>query len=461
MSALTHYSDLTAKPGRKPFPVKALIMWLFPVLFLAYQFIWRLWPGLIMDSIMERFQVGARDFGLLAALYYYGYAGMQVPVALLLDRYGARWVTSGFILLCALSALMFNYTESWFLACLSRFLIGVGSAVGLLGVMKVLTDWLNKAQYERMVGVSVTVALMGALYGGKPVSLLVARYDSQSVGLILIGIAFLLAFGVMAVVRKKPLPAGSKKGASVDTSGNPAASEKQPEEGFSGHQFRTVLKSPMLWVLGLANLLMVGPLEGFADVWGSAYLTVAYGLPQSDAAGLVSFIFLGMLVGGPLLVFVGQKWGVYKSMALCGIGMVALLGVLLAQWGSSSWLLGSLFFVIGILCCYQVLMFTAGADLMPAGAVGVTVAFLNCLNMLGGSLFHTVIGRLVDTLSRQEVALSGGAPVYSVGVYTKALSFIPFCALIGVILVAIAGLRFHRRVKYAAGGLSAHSSKAA
>ena len=69
-----------------------LLMWLFPLSFFAYQFILRLWPGLMMHQIMEQFSIDASHFGLLAACYYYGYAGMQIPVAMLLERFSTRSV---------------------------------------------------------------------------------------------------------------------------------------------------------------------------------------------------------------------------------------------------------------------------------------------------------------------------------------------------------------------------------
>ena len=72
------------------------LMWFFPLSFFAYQFILRLWPGLMMHQIMEQFSIDASHFGLLAAFYYYGYASMQIPVAVLLDRFSARYIVFAF-----------------------------------------------------------------------------------------------------------------------------------------------------------------------------------------------------------------------------------------------------------------------------------------------------------------------------------------------------------------------------
>ena len=83
--------------------------------------------------------------------------------------------------------------------------------------------------------------------------------------------------------------------------------------------FKSLLSSPIIWLLSFGNLLMVGSLEGFADVWGVPYLTKAYGLEKGEAAGLVSFIFVGMLFGGPLLAYFAKKAGHYAIIAACGL----------------------------------------------------------------------------------------------------------------------------------------------
>ncbi|WP_026069467.1 MFS transporter [Legionella tunisiensis] len=72
------------------------VMWFFPLVFFTYQFILRLWPGLMMSQMMTQFSIDASHFGLIAAFYYYGYSSMQIPAALLLDRFGARYIVGVF-----------------------------------------------------------------------------------------------------------------------------------------------------------------------------------------------------------------------------------------------------------------------------------------------------------------------------------------------------------------------------
>lgn len=417
MSRLFFYTTLFFHEANMKHRVLPWLMWLLPALFFAYQFILRLWPGLMMQSIMTQFSIDASQFGLLAACYYYGYAGMQIPVAILLERYGPRTIIGIFALICGLATLMFTYTTHFALALLGRFLIGVGSAVGFLGTSKVISEWFSKEAYARMVGFSFSFGLLGAIYGGKPVSMLIATYHWKNVALVLAWVAVFIAVLVWLVLRS---PKRAVHHATIT--------------GFEGKHIRSTLSSPKLWGLGLANLLMVGSLEGFADVWGVPYLMEAYHLSKDSAAGVMSLIFFGMLFGGPLLALCSKKLSEYTVMLLCAFGMLSIFVILLLGQTLSVSVLSVLLFVMGLLCCYQVVVFAAGAKLVSLQELSVTVAFLNCINMLGGSFFHTMIGRIMDAYWQGHFDATG-LRLYSKHAFQCALVTIPLCALLGGLIL--------------------------
>lgn len=404
-----------------------LWMWLLPLSFFAFQFILRLWPSLLMSQIMHQFAIDASAFGVMASVYYYGYAGMQIPIALLLERYGPRYVIFACALICGVATWVFSSTSNWYFALISRFLVGVGSAVGFLGTSKVISEWFSKEDYTRMVGFSFSIGLMGAIYGGQPISFLVEDFGWKSVAIALSGISLAIGFLVLFFLRSPKQPIGAVK-----------------SDPFLWIDFKQMIASPTIWLLAIANLLMVGSLEGFADVWGVNYLMLAQGLSKSTAAQLVSMIFAGMLLGGPILAILSKKLGHYTVIAGCGVGITLSFLQLLLSHSDYHWFaFAALFFFIGILCCYQVIVFAAGSDLVRPEALGVTIAFLNCINMLGGSFFHTAIGFVMDSVWTGEA--QEGIRQYSIGAYEQALMLIPICALIGAIMVATIGMRRKNR----------------
>jgi MFS family permease len=404
-------------------------MWLLPLSFFTYQFILRLWPGLMMDQIMEQFSIDAKHFGVMAALYYYGYSGMQIPVAILLERFKVRYVVFVFALLCGSATMLLTYTNNWYLACLSRFLVGAGSAAGFLSVSKVISEWFSKDQYAKIVGFSFTIGLMGAIYGGKPISLLIESYSWQKVALVLAVVSIIIGMGNYFALR----------------SPRNLADQQTNDNQFKMANFKAILSSPLIWLLAFANFLMVGSLEGFADVWGIPYLMAVYHFTKADSAQLTSFIFFGMLVGGPLLALLSKKLGNYVVVGLCGLGMAFIFILLLSASNIFNWWsLAGLLFVIGIMCCYQVIVFAAGADLVEHKYLGVTIAFLNSMNMLGGSFFHTSIGIIMDMFGG-NTGSQDGIRQYSIESYQYALMLIPICAICGFVITCFISFKKKQR----------------
>jgi MFS family permease len=195
-----------------------------------------------------------------------------------------------------------------------------------------------------------------------------------------------------------------------------------------------IIKSPKLIALAIANLLMVGSLEGLSDVWGVNYLVAGYGMEKSSAAQIISFIAIGMIFGGPILAFFSQYIGEYIMIFIAGLVMALCIILLLySPMPLNDFMLSSICFVIGIMCCYQLLVFSIGSKISSKQTLSLTIAFLNCINMLGGAFFHTLIGIGMDSFS-QNTALSG---IYSVDSYQIALLIIPICAIVGGVIALL------------------------
>ncbi|MGE3319611.1 MAG: MFS transporter [Candidatus Berkiella sp.] len=390
-------------------------MWVFPLAFFAFQFILRLFPGLVISEFYAKYHISAVDYGLFASLYYFGYASMQIPVALLLDKIGPRIVISLSALLCAFSTWLLVASSSWELALVSRFLIGVGSVVGFLGTSKVISQWFPQNRYAQLVGLSFSFGLLGAVYGGRPVSFMIDQLGWQEVAKLLSLTALALGVLTFLFLRGKNTP--------------------QEEQYPVVSSLKQLFSYKPLIVLAFANLLMVGALEGFADVWGVSYLMSARGIAKGEAAGFTTYIFVGMLFGGPILGFFAEKFKAHHSVILfAGMAMAVLMTVvLLFNPYLSDYALIALMFLTGILCCYQVVIFAVGAQLVPIHLMGITIALLNCINMFGGSFFHSMIGALMDYYDPNT--LVDGVRVYSLEAYTYALCMIPICSLLGAALV--------------------------
>ena len=121
----------------------ALYGWATGALFFFYAWILRVAPSVMIDELMRDFGVGAAAVGNLSAFYFYGYAGMQIPVGLLMDRFGPRRLMTVAALGCAAGCVLFALAPTLWVLSLGRFLIGATAAFSLVGAMTVAGQWFR------------------------------------------------------------------------------------------------------------------------------------------------------------------------------------------------------------------------------------------------------------------------------------------------------------------------------
>ena len=106
------------------------LAWAAGAVFFFYAWILRVSPSVIVDELMAELAVGGAIVGHLSALYFYGYSGMQLPVGLLIDRYGPRRLITAAAAICALGAAGFaGFGAACFFGA-SFFCTGAGLGAG-------------------------------------------------------------------------------------------------------------------------------------------------------------------------------------------------------------------------------------------------------------------------------------------------------------------------------------------
>lgn len=384
------------------------LMWGLASFFYAYQYILRLLPNVTMGDLMAQFQIDAQIFGQLSGIYYIGYALMHIPLGLWLDRIGPKIMLPICMILCGVGLLPFVYADSWLYPCVGRFLIGIGSSGAILGVFKIIRLCFAEKDFTKMLGFSVTIGLMGAIYGGWPVHWMLGYFGWQHtfLGLALVGIIF-------AIITFFLVPASSESTGSI----------------FK--DIKAVFGNINVIFICLLAGFMVGPLEGFADGWSGGFLQTVYGLGEDAAASLPTLIFIGMGFGSPLLSMLAQKWGNYFLAIAATAFVMAVSFSLLLTGAMPPITLSALFFLIGFCCAYQILaIYKAGLAAKPE-VVGLTTAVANMIIMLFGYVFHAGIGFIMSRV--WDGVTVDGVAQYSSAQYMQALSFIPIMLAVGLV----------------------------
>ncbi|KAF3361671.1 putative to nasA protein [Chlamydiales bacterium STE3] len=384
----------------------AIAVWLLASVFYAYQYLLRVMPNIMLEDIMREFDISAAAFGQFSGIYYIGYSLMHLPIGIMLDRYGPRKIMTGSILMTVVGLLPLIFAEHWAYPILGRMLIGMGSSAAILGLFKIIRLTFKEAQFSRMLSFSVTLGLVGAIYGGGPVSYMNDILGYQSV------IQIFAVGGVcLAGLTYWMIP-----------------NETQTKTDSILSNVKEVLSNrKVIWLCLLAGF-MVGPLEGFADVWGTAFFKQVYGFDSTLAASLPSMIFIGMCFGAPVLSLIAEKTNSYLG-TIIGSGLVmAISFCCLIFYALSSTMLSISFTLVGVCCAYQILAIYKASTYVREEVAGLTTAVANMIIMIFGYIFHSVIGNVVNLFGGpgEAEALSYGIATIPLALFIGTFGFVIF-----------------------------------
>ena len=398
------------KPAR-PEPSLALpfLAWLTGAMFFFYAWVLRVAPSVMVDELMRDFAVGAAAIGNLSAFYYYGYAGMQIPIGLMMDRFGPRRLMTVAGVACALGCVVFALSEAFWAVSAGRFLIGASAAFSLVGAMAVAGQWFPPTRFALLSGLAMLLGMAGGVFGQAPLRLAIDALDWRTASL-------LLALGGLAL-------AGSAWATVRDRRRSPGGFGQML--GGLGQ----VLRNRQTWLIAGAGLGTTAPLLGFAGLWGVPYLAATHGLDRTAAAGVTSTLFIGWGLGAPFLGWLSDRIRLRRppftgGLALCAAAVAALVylpGLPLPA-------VVALCFLCGVGGSAQIVGFAAVREHNGAAVSGTAIGLVNAAVTGGGALYQPLLGWLLDLNWSGEMA--AGARVYDLAAYRTAF---------GVLVAAIAG----------------------
>lgn len=392
---------------------RAFFSWLPLCIFFMYQFVLRVSPNVMTKEILEHYQIHATDFGVLTSLYYLGYAAMQVPIGILLDRYGPRFIATSFALLCALGGVLFGLSNSWVLALCGRFLIGVGSSGAYISSTKVIRSWSQPKYFSLFMAITATIGLLTAHQSGIITTHLMDRFGWQK------AILYLSAGGVALAATLWMLVKG----------GGDSGTPQRINARFLKRLIHTLQQHKVIWV-GLWGCFLTGPLYVLGDVWGISFYETVFGLSKNQATQAATIIYFGMACGGPVVATFSEEIKAYKKLMIAGLAFLMaliLMGEILFR-PPYAYLL-ALNFIMGVCSSYQIIIFGLVVLNIPQSLSGVTFGIVNTINMLSGFVYLPLVGCLLDLFWDNQWL--GTLRLYSSFAYQMSVSSIVVGLVIG------------------------------
>ena len=389
-------------------------------LFYIYEYVLRITPGVITVELMRFFGINALVVSNLAAFYYYAYTPMQLPVGVLMDRFGPRRLITIACLICAIGSFMFGETTSLTVASIGRFLVGFGSAFAFVGVLKLATIWLPPNRFALVTGLAAAMGAIGAAVGFVTIQKLINHIHWQDMIDITAVSGVILAAAIFFILKDRPK--------------EEAAKYRHINWGSVIGGFVTVMKNKYIWVNGMIGCFLYLPAAVFAELWGKQYLVASHGYTSDQAVIGISFVFFGFALGGPIFGFISD---ILKNrrlpMAVGAVLSAAIFCAILYMPNLSINVINVLLFCFGIAYSAQAIVFAVGRELSPSHVSATAIAVTNMFVMLSGSIFETVVGEFLK-LGWDHTVIDG-VPNYSGLDFTHALTVIPILLISSLILI--------------------------
>lgn len=349
--------------------------------YLSYLF--RTINALIAAPLMSDLGLGAGDLGLITSAYFLTFAAAQLPVGILLDRYGPRRVQSALMLIAAGGAALFAVSDGFLSLLLSRALIGLGVAAALAAALKAIILWFPKERLPLANGWMVALGALGAVTATGPAELLLAWTDWRG----LFELFAILTLGC-AIVTYVIVPEAST-----------TIPKKTSDPGL-----RAIYADARFWRLAPLSATFIGTAWALQGLWASAWLTDVEGFERS---GLVRHLLLMAiaLCLGALAIGVAadrlRRLGIGPRTLLACVAAIFILAqfALIFRCLSASYILWAVIAAVG---AAPVLSYAILAEYFPKELTGRANAALNVFHMGGAFAVQCGTGIVIQAWSKDQ-----------------------------------------------------------
>ena len=117
--------------------------------------------AIIEGDLVRELGLGPADLGLLTSVYFISFAAFQLPLGVLLDRYGPRRTEAVLLLFAAVGALIFSQSDTLSGLIVGRLLIGLGVSACLMAAFKAYVIWFPNQRLPMINGLQMVAGGLG------------------------------------------------------------------------------------------------------------------------------------------------------------------------------------------------------------------------------------------------------------------------------------------------------------
>lgn len=389
--------------------------------FLSY--LYRVVNAVIAPDLVGDLNIGPSALGLLTSTYFIAFASSQLPLGVLLDRFGPRRVEAFLLLFAGMGAYFFSRSGTLTGLVIARAFIGFGVSACLMAAFKAYTLWFAKEKWPLVNGFQMAAGGLGALAATAPVEAALQVTDWRGVFMVLAGLTLLVAVAVYSVVPEKP-------------------------SGGAGERFgdqlqgvRTVFTSLTFWRTAPLTTMSQASFLSIQGLWAGPWLKDVAGLERSAVADVLLWVAVAMIAGfiglGALAGRLNRSGIGVLSTAVTGMSLFMTVQLLLliapAAWTQWLWM------AFGFLGTSGIIAYAALSQQFALELSGRVTTAVNLLVFIAAFVGQWAIGVVIGFWP----VGSGGA--YAVAGYRMGFAFMLSLQALSLIWFAVAGHFLGRR----------------
>ncbi len=335
--------------------------------------------AVISRDLARDFDLSSADLGFLTATYMLAFAAFQLPLGVLLDRYGPRRVLTALMCVAGTGALVFSLAQDFVMLSLGRALIGLGVSGCLMGAIKAFTLWFPLSRLATLNGLYLAIGGLGGLSATAPAEAFLGPFGWRALFTVLAAASVSAAALIFFLVPEKPLP-GHGQTLRAQIAG-----------------FGRIFASTPFWRIALPLVVCHAVYQALQGLWLAPWLYDVAGFERAAVAGAlfttavaytVGSVFFGVssdrLAGAGVSRLTVYKLGLVTSLAmfiLLAAGVTTALPLILAVYGFSA--------ISGALA------YALFAPLFPPEMTGRVITASNVMMFATSFLFQWGIGAML------------------------------------------------------------------
>jgi MFS family permease len=351
----------------------------------------------------ERFEISAAVLGTFAVVQLLVYAGMQVPVGVLLDRVGPRTMIATGAAVMALGQVALALAHSFPAAILARILVGAGDAMMFISVLRLVAAWFPARQVPVITQVTGLVGQSGQILSAIPLVALLHGPGWTPAFLSAASLSVLTSVTALAAIRDSP--------------DGRASDEVSPSWARVRHDLAEAWQHPGTRLGLWTHFTTQFSGTVFLLLWGYPFLIAGEGLSRQSAGALFTILTLSGMVAGPVIGVLVSRHPLRRSWLVLGI-ICSTMGIwtviLLLPGPAPWWLLLVLVLVLSACGPGSLIGFDYARTFNPPHRFGTATGIVNVGGFVAALLVILFVGIVLDIV--------GDGSTYTLNGFRAALS---------------------------------------